>query len=146
MDTKTCSCCKDVFPLSFFQKRAASKDGLTASCKQCLKVRDSSKHKKFREKRLAQMKEYMKTERGKNSHSIACKKWIDAYPNKRRAHCIVNNAIRDKKLFKEPCEICGSTESVHAHHDDYSKPLNVRWLCSSHHKQWHSKYGEALNP
>ena len=42
------------------------------------------------------------------------------------------------------CEICGK-EKTHAHHDDYDKPLNVRWLCAEHHRQWHAKYGEALN-
>lgn len=45
-------------------------------------------------------------------------------PNKRKAHNIVSNSIRDKKLFKEPCEVCGK-KKVHAHHDDYTKPLNV---------------------
>jgi len=57
---------------------------------------------------------------------------------------MINNAIRNKKLFREPCEVCG-IEKVDAHHDDYAKPLNVRWLCSEHHHQWHAKYGEALN-
>jgi hypothetical protein len=45
-----------------------------------------------------------------------------------------------------PCEVCRTTEKIHAHHDDYAKPLNVRWLCSAHHSQWHAKNGEALNP
>ncbi len=58
---------------------------------------------------------------------------------------MVNNAIRGKKLFKEPCEVCGCTDKIHAHHDDYDKPLDVRWLCSAHHSQWHAKNGTALN-
>ena len=58
---------------------------------------------------------------------------------------MVNYAIRSKKLFKEPCEVCGTDKNIHAHHDDYLKPLNVRWLCAVHHKQWHDKNGEALN-
>ena len=48
----------------------------------------------------------------------------------------VNNAVRDGRLIKEPCEICGTTET-HGHHDDYSKPLEVRWLCSRHHTDVH---------
>jgi hypothetical protein len=59
---------------------------------------------------------------------------------------LINNAIRDGKLFREPCEICKKEEGVHAHHDDYLRPLNVRWLCPAHHKQWHRDNGEALNP
>lgn len=42
------------------------------------------------------------------------------------------------------CNKCGE-EKVHAHHDDYDKPLKIRWLCTIHHKQWHSVNGEALN-
>ena len=39
-------------------------------------------------------------------------------------------------LTQGPCEICGDLETV-AHHDDYSKPLTVRWLCRKHHQEWH---------
>lgn len=40
------------------------------------------------------------------------------------------------KLVPEPCEVCG--EKAEKHHDDYSKPLGVRWLCPTHHRQWHN--------
>lgn len=66
------------------------------------------------------------------------------YPNKYKAHSMVNNAVRSGKIKKENCEECG--EKGHAHHDDYQYPLTVRWLCPSHHKQWHAENGEALNP
>ena len=39
-------------------------------------------------------------------------------------------------LRSEPCEVCGATKTV-AHHDDYAKPLDVRWLCRSHHALLH---------
>lgn len=42
------------------------------------------------------------------------------------------------KLVKQPCEICGETK-VEAHHDDYSQPLAVRWLCRPHHREHHNK-------
>lgn len=43
---------------------------------------------------------------------------------------------RRGKIVPEPCERCGS-ESVEAHHDDYDKPLDVRWLCRGHHMELH---------
>lgn len=47
-------------------------------------------------------------------------------------------AIRHGVLKYLPCEVCGLDDaSVQAHHDDYSKPLEVRWLCSWHHAQHH---------
>jgi len=53
-------------------------------------------------------------------------------PIKGRARNAVAYAIRVGKLTKKPCEKCGETK-VQAHHDDYSRPLDVRWLCSRCH-------------
>jgi len=58
-------------------------------------------------------------------------------PEKRRAHKAVEWALASKTLEKKPCDVCGET-SVHAHHDDYSKPLDVRWLCPRCHKAEHA--------
>jgi hypothetical protein len=52
-----------------------------------------------------------------------------------RAHGAVANALRKGHLKYEPCEVCGA--AAEAHHDDYSRPLDVRWLCRKHHRQWH---------
>ena len=48
----------------------------------------------------------------------------------------VQQAIRRGELRRKPCEVCGNRKS-HGHHDDYSKPLTVRWLCAKHHQQHH---------
>lgn len=101
-----------------------------------------------RKNRIANIEHYRKYDRKRgNRQSIGyVSEYRNKNPNKYKAHTMVNNCIRDGKLFKEPCEICGSTEKIHAHHDDYLKPLNVRWLCSAHHSQWHAENGEAKNP
>jgi hypothetical protein len=46
-----------------------------------------------------------------------------------RAQSAVANAVRDHDLERKPCEICGTDFRVCAFHDDYSKPLKVRWRC-----------------
>lgn len=138
---KKCFKCGEEKALSEFYKHSAMADGHLNKCKSCTK-KDVHNHRHFspsREKILAydrargsrQNKEYLKEYRAK-------------YPNKYKAHSMVNRAIRAKKLFRLPCEVCGY-EKTEAHHDDYSMPLNVRWLCSEHHKQWHAKHGAALN-
>jgi hypothetical protein len=54
---------------------------------------------------------------------------------KRSVRTIIGNALRDGRIVKVPCEICGNPKSQ-AHHDDYSKPLEVRWLCFTHHREF----------
>ena len=64
--------------------------------------------------------------------------WSDPiYRSKCLARATVNNAIKAKKIVKGVCEICGTDKKVHAHHNDYAKPLEIRWLCFYHHKEAH---------
>lgn len=58
---------------------------------------------------------------------------------RKKAREIFNHYMRDKKIDRKPCEECGS-EKAEAHHDDYSKPLEVRWLCFKCHRQWHKSH------
>lgn len=64
------------------------------------------------------------------------RKWRERNPAKVRAHIAVNNATRTGKLVPQPCEVC-SNKPAQAHHDDYAKPLEVRWLCSGCHVAQH---------
>lgn len=60
------------------------------------------------------------------------------------AQNIAEKAIERGVLIPKPCEVCGANgvmkdgrREVQAHHDDYNKPLDVRWLCQKHHHEWH---------
>jgi hypothetical protein len=48
----------------------------------------------------------------------------------------VGRALTSGRLSRLPCEVCGAT-NAQAHHDDYSQPLSVRWLCRTHHIEHH---------
>ena len=50
----------------------------------------------------------------------------------------VRNALLRGDLVKGVCEVCSATR-VDAHHDDYSRPLDVRWLCRAHHMEVHNE-------
>lgn len=69
------------------------------------------------------------------------RRWQEKNRIKRAAHVLTGNAIRDGRLIKEPCEVCGATK-VDAHHDDYMEPMIVRWLCKKHHDEHHKKERE----
>lgn len=74
------------------------------------------------------------------------KEWSRAYrianAEKRAAHVIVGNAMRDGKLEVRPCERCGYGTGIHAHHEDYSRQLDVMWLCPPCHGERHREINE----
>lgn len=69
--------------------------------------------------------------------------WNALNPDKRRAQKAVENALKAGRLVRQPCERCGTTIRVQAHHDDYSNPLVVMWLCQQHHKDRHRELAAA---
>lgn len=140
MKEKECFKCKRVLPLSSFYKHKMMADGHLNKCKECTRS-DVSKN------RSANLEYYRKydRERGNRQDADYIREWRKKYPNKYRAHNLINNAIRSGNLVKKSCAECDSELPAHAHHDDYSEPLNIRWLCPACHKQWHKENGEGLN-
>jgi len=65
-------------------------------------------------------------------------KFLYVYDFKAQARCKVRYALKTGQLVKGPCEECGRLDRVEAHHEDYEKPLEVRWFCQVHHKQLHA--------
>ena len=64
-------------------------------------------------------------------------RWRSTVPQEvHAAHDAVEVAIANGSLVRKPCEKCGAVR-VDAHHDDYSRPLDVRWLCRGHHLEHH---------
>ena len=57
---------------------------------------------------------------------------------RKEAHKLATKGVINGTIQKKPCEVCGKIDAV-AHHDDYLKPLDVRWLCRTHHGIAHRK-------
>ena len=57
------------------------------------------------------------------------------HPEKHRARKVASAALKDGSLHKpQACERCDKrTPALAAHHADYSKPLDVDWLCRPCH-------------
>lgn len=147
---KTCRDCHVEKPATDFYPHPRMADGRLNKCKTCVKARISRHRRNNIEKiraydqirnrlphRLEIRRKYAKTEAGKRVRATANSAWRQREPEKTAAHTILNHAIRDGKVKKGPCSVCGLKKKIHGHHEDYSKPLDVIWVCDKHHKQIH---------
>jgi hypothetical protein len=57
---------------------------------------------------------------------------------------LVRAAIEKGQIKKDKCEMCSEKKDILAHHDDYTEPLNIKWLCRKHHSSWHKKNGSPV--
>lgn len=157
---KSCFKCGCEKPLTEFYKHKNMPDGHLNKCKECTKRDVSANYRKniehykeYEKKRAARpdrvkaRSDYAKTDSGKIAARKARSKWGSNNPVKRMASTIIGNAVRDGKIAKpDKCECCGSSpKRIHGHHDDYAKPLDVRWLCPGCHSKWHRENGEGAN-
>lgn len=62
--------------------------------------------------------------------------WESKNREKALAHRKVEGHLKRGNIAKQPCERCGSTD-VEAHHDDYRRALEIKWLCPKHHAERH---------
>ena len=135
-----CSRCSRVLPPESFYKDKRSPNGLKAQCKEChtegsIRTRDKENHRvKRREsarKRFLEDPEAFREKWRKRPRKVGPK--VDARQ-------IVHLALRIGAISRpQLCEACGERKRLTAHHDDYQKPLDVRWLCYLCHAQEHRK-------
>jgi len=139
MTRKPCFRCRERKPMSEFYRHAAMADGHLNKCKACCRA-DAIAN------RRAKVDYYRAYDRARTQTSDR-REWaagrLRSYrsrnPMKNAARAAVSRAVRAGSLVRRPCEVCGC-DQVDAHHDDYSKPLAVRWLCRIHHLMAHGRY------
>lgn len=135
---KVCSHCRKVFPIENFYNNKRLADGKDLYCKSCRNETKRKYETKYRDTLALYYRTWRESTKGGYNKYRA--KWNAKNPLKMKAHKMVANALRDGRLYKLPCETCGK-ERVDAHHDDYSAPLVVKWLCRIHHKARHKVMG-----
>ena len=145
-----CKKCRTEKPLEEFGKNPGMASGRISSCKACRKVyleqymaenrervlrvrRDRWPNRRITETELEKIKRH-------NSLRVNTR---GKYPEKEAARSLLAHAVRDGKIDRHNyCERCAIACVPHGHHEDYSKPLDVMWLCSECHGARHREINE----
>ena len=158
---KKCFKCGEEKPISEFYKHKAMADGHLNKCKICAKLdsfgrtKEEIERRKFRDRnrpnakeRVAKNSERIRRLKAENNeHYIKTilepkEKWNKENRNKKNAHLKVKRSITMKDNKQNQCQLCGcSSNKLEGHHYDYSKPLDVTWLC----KRCHALAHKAIN-
>lgn len=148
--SKICFKCNKRKLLKYFYPHTQMADGHLNKCISCNK-KDTKRrtdfltktnpewvHKEAQRQRDKESKRYHNikhTDYYKKKRAKDSKRYFEKYPEKYRAKSLANNAVRDGKIEKkEECERCSiSGVPLEKHHADYSKPLDVEFLCKKCH-------------
>lgn len=121
MREKRCIGCGKVKPLSEFYAHPRAKDGYLNKCKECTRADVKAHREAHPEKDL-------------ETRLKACAK----NPTHKNANRAVEAALRSGRLEKpNHCQGCGRSADetrIGAHHYDYTRPLDVIWLCAACHR------------
>lgn len=144
--TKVCNRCGKRKTRTKFYPRKSCRNGLTEYCKPCTSLR--VKERNATAERRAVVRAYNIRTRERRSERnrawraaniaklhLKAKAKRSEHPEQWRAHHRVRVALRNG-ILKRPntCSVCAGAGRIEAHHDDYDRPLDVRWLCQSCHR------------
>lgn len=139
---KHCPSCDLTLPSSAFPKSRGKRDGLHPYCLACNRSKQAAERARRGEDYREMRRRYRKTESGKRAYN----RYRKVFPHKVEAQKLAQLAMKRGELVKpDACGECGRGGIIDAHHDDYLRPLDVRWLCRWCHQEWHRINGEARN-
>lgn len=128
---KQCTKCKQTKQLTDFYVGVAY-------CKVCSRAISREWRRLNKDKKQAQNKDWK--QKHKQQRAEYRKQYRKDNRLKCNAHSLVWNHINTGKLFKPDfCYLCGDKCEPQAHHEDYSKPLEILWLCPTCHANRHKK-------
>jgi len=144
-----CNRCGEWFPKEgFYEDKRAKKWGIRGVCKKChsiisIETRDKDKARKHAREwqqtsGYRHRPEVMERERRRaliRNHSLEA-----------RCRAIFNRAVKEGILQRpEYCPICGKKKKIEGHHDSYFRPLEVKWMCSLCHAEYHRRLRDGSN-
>jgi hypothetical protein len=144
---KACSRCEETKDANAFAPRKDAKDGRRSVCRDCRNTDVRRRYHANPEPTLIAAKQARKDDPerfkaiGQRSQQRHYAKrhanvvaWNERNPAGYKAHIALNNAVALGKIERpDACQRCGEHTRVDGHHNDYSNPLQVEWLCRRCH-------------
>lgn len=140
--SKACTKCGVVQPASAFNRDRSRKDGLCCWCQTCGRAQSLKYWYRNHETLLAKRIEGRDDgDRARGREEAARQQQCN--PDKVRARQMFGNAVKRGRIQRQPCEKCG-VPNAQGHHEDYSKPYDVRWMCRRCHAIEHRQSAIGL--
>ena len=140
---KRCFKCEETKLISEFYRHAKMADGHLNKCKSCARADVSANYRVDPVARMAYEQERQQRPERRMSALEYQRTARARHPEKERARRAVAYALRSGRLVRQPCKECGAVK-VQAHHHDYSKPLDIEWLCFRCHRN--ERHGQHVLP
>lgn len=125
---KRCGRCSTMKPISEFHRKSQGRPGWRSMCKSCCSE-------------AANIWVSLNKDRDRKARAVKMSRWrkrnSDHVSKMAKAYRRVRHAIASGKLLKQSCSLCGSSSNLVAHHEDYSRPLDIVWFCQRHHVRYH---------
>src|SRR3990167_620584 len=131
---KRCFVCNVVKSLSDFYPHPNMGDGHLGKCKDCSRLQALKRYRMLRDTnpRWVEKERQRGREKARRVYRNSYRQRRD--PLKRAARVLLGNAVRGGKLTRPKlCDACGKRCRPTAHHENYERPLEVEWLCTSCH-------------
>ena len=145
MHTRYCSQCGQEKPLDEFDVNKTKPLGRAYRCKECRRVYDRgrSKERAKTPEKIAQVARWHQSEHGKMMARRSRAKRFALHKERYQAKEMLERLVNKGIIQRLPCAKCGEINGQ-GHHPDYSKPLEVVWLCQAHHSEEHNKLRKSL--
>lgn len=129
-----CPRCSTEKPPADFYRDKSRKNGHQYACKICTSGVSRAWKKAHPERTREYQRAYYQRNRGELNNQTA--QYKDDYPERAAARLAIHKAIADGDLARGPCFVYGG-EPADGHHEDYSKPYEIIWLCRICHTTYH---------
>ena len=139
--TRTCCRCHQEKSIGEFILNKSKPLGYEYRCRECSQIYEGKRAKT--PQKIAQVTRWHQSEYGKLRGRLNRARRFTLNPERYRAKDLIHSLVERGIIQRQPCAKCGDMKSQ-AHHPDYSKPLEVVWLCQAHHSEEHRRLKELI--